>query len=83
MLVQTLESLKQMPLNNYQKILEYINSKSSRKELEESFLENALFIEDTFGIYLTDEEITPTKLGSADAIIALMDAKTTCAESAE
>ena len=65
----------------YDIMLEYLREKEGI--FEESTLETALFIEDTFNVKLSDEEISPKYLGSRNLIIKLVEDKLSCAESAE
>ena len=65
----------------YSILLEYVQTKEGR--IAESILETALFIEDTFHLKLSDDEISPKLLGSSKLIITFVKEKLACAESAE
>ena len=64
----------------YDIMFEFLREKEGR--IEESTLETALFIEDTFNVKLSDDEISPKFLGSRNLIIKLVEDKLSCAESA-
>lgn len=51
---------------------EFLNSNPGRPH---DWLEAAIYIEDSFGLRLTDDEITPENLGSAEAISRFLGAK--------
>ena len=66
-----------------QRIEEYVATKENMQVFAASFLETALYIEDEFGIVLTDEEITPEYLAEPASVVLLVMEKLKCAESAE
>ena len=54
---------------------DYLRHKSRDGNLKESFLETALYLEDTLGIVLSDHELTPEYLGDEEAIQRLATRK--------
>lgn len=51
---------------------DYLRMKGSDQALRSSVLETAMYIEDTLGIRLTDEDLRPEVLGSATAVRRLV-----------
>ena len=66
-----------------QGIEDYISAKNSPEPLQTSVLETALYLEDSFGIRLADDEMSPEFLGTREKIENLVKDKLACAESAE
>ena len=65
------------------RIKEYSETKENHVALNTSILETALHLEDSFGIRLSDDEITLEFLGTQEAMVNLVKDKLTCAEYAE
>ena len=56
-------------------VRDYLEHKARDGSLWDSFLETALYLEDTLAISLDDDDLTPERLGDEEAILRLVRRK--------
>ena len=57
-------------------VRDYFAHKAGAADLCDAYLETALYLEDTLGITLTDDDLTAERLGDEEAILRLVEQKT-------